>query len=47
MANLTIRPVCVGTITVDKSLFTYLMNYGVKIDMPVLIWHIEGRRKKS
>ena len=44
--DLSIRPICVGTLTEDKSLFTYLMNFGVKIEIPVLMWYIEGAEKR-
>lgn len=46
MQNLRIQPIKVGTIIGDKSAFTYLQNYGVQQEQPVLIWYIDGADKK-
>ncbi len=43
MEDLVIRPLHVGTIRRDKSIFTYLRNMGTPIDMPILAWYIEGQ----
>jgi len=43
MEELILRPLHVGTIRRDKSIFTYLRNMGTQIDMPVLAWYIEGQ----
>lgn len=42
MGDLVIRPLHVGTVTRDKSIFTYLKNMGTRVDAPVLAWYIEG-----
>jgi len=43
MAELILRPLHVGTIRRDKSIFTYLRNMGTQADFPVVCWYIEGR----
>jgi N-acyl homoserine lactone hydrolase len=43
MESLVLRPLHVGTIRRDKSIFTYLRNMGTPIDLPVLAWYIEGQ----
>ena len=42
MGGLVIKPLHVGTVTRDKSVFTYLKNMGTRVDAPVLAWYIEG-----
>jgi hypothetical protein len=42
MEDLVLRPLHVGTIRRDKSIFTYLKNMGTQADFPVLAWYIEG-----
>jgi len=42
MEGLVLRPLHVGTIRRDKSIFTYLRNMGTQIDLPILVWYIEG-----
>ena len=32
------KPLCVGTINVDKSSLTYRRNVGQRLDVPILIW---------
>ncbi len=46
MASLSIRPLCIGYLPIDKSLNTYLMNPGVRLETPLLIWYIEGAAKR-
>ena len=46
MSSLSIVPVRVGTLTVDKSEFTYMRNFGTKIPAPCIIWYIDGGEKK-
>lgn len=36
----------VGTLTVDKSEFTYMRNFGEKIPAPCILWYIDGGDKK-
>jgi glyoxylase-like metal-dependent hydrolase (beta-lactamase superfamily II) len=45
MADAMIRLLHVGTVQRDKSIFTYLRNMGIQVDVPLLAWHIvtEGR----
>jgi len=43
MADLVIRPLHVGTVTRDKSIFTYLRNMGQRIEAPLIAWYVEGR----
>ncbi|HZK67288.1 MAG TPA: N-acyl homoserine lactonase family protein [Chloroflexota bacterium] len=42
MSDLVLRPLHVGTIIRDKSIFTYLKNMGTRVEVPVLAWYIEG-----
>ncbi len=42
MGHYRIRPIDVGTISGDKSQFTYMRNFGQKILSPSIIWAIEG-----
>ncbi len=46
MKNLKIIPINVGTLTVDKSELTYMRNFGVKMEVPNIIWYIQGAEKK-
>ncbi len=43
MGSLVLRPLHVGMIRRDKSIFTYLRNMGTQIDFPILAWYIEGQ----
>ena len=43
--SLRIKPVCVGTSQVDKSILTYLRGQGTKVIVPHIIWVIEGGEK--
>jgi len=43
--ELRIKPVCVGTSQVDKSILTYLRGQGAKLTVPHIIWVIEGGEK--
>jgi glyoxylase-like metal-dependent hydrolase (beta-lactamase superfamily II) len=43
MEELVLRPLHLGTIRRDKSIFTYLRNMGTQIEMPILAWYIEGQ----
>lgn len=44
--KLTIRPLCLGTMEgVEKSSFTYLQNYGKKIDAVTVMWYIDAKEK--
>ncbi len=42
MAGFVIRPLHVGTVTRDKSVFTYLRNMGQRVNVPIVAWYIEG-----
>jgi glyoxylase-like metal-dependent hydrolase (beta-lactamase superfamily II) len=42
MGDWIIRPLHVGTVRRDKSVFTYLRNIGTQMDGPVLAWYLEG-----
>ena len=42
MGDLILRPLHVGTIQRDKSIFSYIRNMGTEIEVPVLAWYIEG-----
>ncbi|MCL4370625.1 MAG: N-acyl homoserine lactonase family protein [Chloroflexi bacterium] len=44
--DLTIRPIKLGTLRIDKSLNTYMMNTGVPLDQPMMAYYIEGAGKK-
>ena len=46
MADLVIRPLHVGTVGRDKAIFTYLRNMGVRIEVPVLAWYVEGNGRR-
>jgi len=43
MGDLVVRPLHVGTVRRDKSIFTYMKNIGTQIDAPVLAWYIQGQ----
>lgn len=42
MGDLILRPLHVGTIQRDESIFSYIKNMGTQIEAPVLAWYIEG-----
>ena len=42
----TIRPVCVGTLTIDKSHLVFGVGYGEKIDSAVCMWYVEGAGRR-
>ncbi len=42
MGDLVLRPLHVGTVGRDKSIFTYLKNIGTQIEVPLLAWYIRG-----
>jgi glyoxylase-like metal-dependent hydrolase (beta-lactamase superfamily II) len=42
MPHYQIKPINVGTITGDKSQFTYMRNFGQKVESPSIVWAIEG-----
>ncbi|MCL4370161.1 MAG: MBL fold metallo-hydrolase, partial [Chloroflexi bacterium] len=44
--DLTIHPIKLGTLRIDKSLNTYMMNTGVPLDQPMMAFYIEGAAKK-
>ena len=44
--SVTIRPLCVGRVSVDKSLLTYLRNMGTVVTIPHVVWLIEGAPEK-
>jgi len=46
MTELIIRPLHLGTLIRDKSIFTYLKNMGQKIEVPVIAWYVEGKGRK-
>ena len=46
MINLSIIPLRVATLTVDKSEFLYMRHFGVKIPAPCIIWYIDGGEKR-
>jgi N-acyl homoserine lactone hydrolase len=43
MGDLVLRPLHVGAIRRDKSIFTFLRNMGTPIDIPIIAWYIEGQ----
>lgn len=46
MNGIRIHPLHVGTITRHKDSFTFKLGYGEKIDVPIIVWYIEGAEKK-
>jgi len=42
MTHWILRPLHLGNIRRDKSVFTYMKNMGTQIDFPVIAWYIEG-----
>jgi glyoxylase-like metal-dependent hydrolase (beta-lactamase superfamily II) len=46
MANIRIHPLHIGTISRHKDSFTFKLGYGEKIDVPIIVWYIEGAEKK-
>jgi N-acyl homoserine lactone hydrolase len=46
MAGFVIRPLHVGSVIRDKSIFTYLRNMGQRIKAPIVAWLIEGRGRR-
>jgi glyoxylase-like metal-dependent hydrolase (beta-lactamase superfamily II) len=47
MSNYTIRPLNVGHFPkVDKSTLTYMRGFGELIPVPIVMWAIEGERKR-
>lgn len=42
MGSLRIRPLDWGTLTTERSTLTYMRNFGVTMDIPCLVWMIEG-----
>ncbi len=44
--DLSIRPIKLGTLRIDKSLNTYMMNTGVPRDQPMMAYYIEGATRK-
>ena len=40
--NYTIRPVSVGSLTIDKSHLVFGVGYGQKIESVVYMWYVEG-----
>jgi glyoxylase-like metal-dependent hydrolase (beta-lactamase superfamily II) len=42
MTDSVIRPLHLGTLIRDKSIFTYLKNMGQRIEVPIIAWYIEG-----
>jgi N-acyl homoserine lactone hydrolase len=46
MSKWEIIPIDFGTLTIDKSEFTYLRNSGEKIDVPCIVWLVtDGERQ--
>lgn len=46
MPKFTIVPLDTGSLILEKSMFTYSMNFGVKIDAAVIMWYIGGAAEK-
>lgn len=46
MSTYRIVPLPLVKIEVDKGIFTYRMNYGEKIWVPIYMWYLEGGEKK-
>lgn len=44
--TLTIRPLRVGAVSIDKSFLTYLRNAGTLVTAPHIVWLIEGGAEK-
>jgi N-acyl homoserine lactone hydrolase len=45
MSGIKIHPLHVGTITRHKDSFTFKLGYGEQIDVPIIVWYIEGADK--
>jgi N-acyl homoserine lactone hydrolase len=45
MNTYKIKPLALSIIELDKAVFTYRFNYGVKIRVPIIAWYIEGADK--
>ena len=45
MKTYKIVPLPIIRLQVDKGIFTYRMNYGTKISIPVNMWYIQGAEK--
>jgi N-acyl homoserine lactone hydrolase len=46
MSDIRIHPLHVGTISRHKDSFTFKLGYGQNIDVPLIVWYIEGAGKK-
>ena len=46
MSSIKIHPLHVGTITRHKDSFMFKIGYGVKMDLPLMAFYIEGAGKK-
>jgi N-acyl homoserine lactone hydrolase len=44
--NYTITPVSVGTLTIDKSKFIWGQGFGTKVQIPMLMFYVEGGGKR-
>lgn len=47
MANCTIYPVPLVEFSLEKSMETYLSNFGQPVRLIAYVWYIEGTRKNS
>jgi len=47
MTHWILRPLHLGNIRRDKSVFTYMKNMGTQIDFPVIAWYTHQVHKKS
>ena len=46
--DLRIRPLCLGKVnSIDKSIFTYLLDQGTKMKAPFIMLVIEGGERSS
>jgi len=46
MAGIRIHPMHIGTISRHQDAFTFKLGYGVGIDVPIIVWYIEGADKR-
>ncbi len=46
MINWILRPLHLGTLKRDKSIFTYLRNMGTPLEFPVIAWYLEGAGRR-
>jgi N-acyl homoserine lactone hydrolase len=45
-ATFSIKPLCTGWVTLDKSKFVWGTGYGEKVDAPVIMWYLESQETR-